>query len=254
MGKWTSRHKGRSALHVLVVVLAVVAVLVIVFWPEPAVNPPGPTGPAKSTAEVFRIPQGVLLGPEFQLQGPDEVVISKGVPELGQVELIVPVKGTTVVGDNWPISRELGVGWDPVLKHWTSLAAYKRYRMTLRYAGGPGALRIRLFMNTGLTGPSARPPNTKANDTLWMGPQQEVAPGRTVELELDFSRAQAFNIEDNPEPHTGADSSVTDGQWTAINTRDLNELSNIGLTLEFVDEVHRGKDVTLVIEGPVSGE
>ncbi len=238
------RPMGRSALHVLVVVLAVVVVLVIVFWPEMTDNSP----------EVFRISQGVLSGPEFKVQRPAGVDMSKGVPEPGQVEMIVPITGTTVVGDNWPLSGQLGLGWDRLLKHWTSLADYKHYRMRLRYAGGPGVLRVRLFMNTGLTGPSGRPSNTPANDTLWMGRPQEVAPGQTVELELDFSRAQAFNIEDNPEPHTGADGSVTDGQWTAINTRDLNELSNIGLTLEFVEAAHDGKDVTLVVEGPPPGE
>jgi len=50
-------------------------------------------------------------------------------------------------------------------------------------------------------------------------------------LGLDFDNSQAFQAEDNPEPHTQLPPGAVDGEWLAINMRDRNEVSNIGFQI-----------------------
>jgi hypothetical protein len=84
-----------------------------------------------------------------------------------------------------------------------------------------------LYINTGFTGPSGNPSNNPANDTFWQSPWTTIQPGQKKTLRLEFDNAQAWNISDNPSPHTQG----SNGQITAINDYDRAELSSIGFQI-----------------------
>ncbi|MCK4546159.1 MAG: right-handed parallel beta-helix repeat-containing protein [Candidatus Eisenbacteria sp.] len=96
-------------------------------------------------------------------------------------------------------------------------------------------VKMHLFMNTGFTGPAGVPASCLQNDTFWGGPWFPIQPGETVLLTLDFGNAQAWNLSDNPSPHTcgvsptcGVGNSCINGNQYAINAYDQTEVSGIG--------------------------
>ena len=100
-------------------------------------------------------------------------------------------------------------------------------------------------MNTGLTGGSGNPSNDPTNDTFWAGPWLTLSLGQMATLTLDFAGAEAWNISDNKAPHTGGGLGWADGGTYAINDRDRNEVSNIGLQMADFDGDALGNQVTL---------
>ena len=163
------------------------------------------------------------------------------------VTLSGPDDGKMGIGDPWPTSIEAGLGWDSLLRHWTSLDSYDSYQMSISYTSGPvGDIDVSLLMNTGLTGPSGFPSNDVTNNTFWAGPWTTISLGEAVLIELDFDYAWAWDISDNKEPHTGGGLMWPDGEWYPINSRDLNEVSNIGFQIaDFDADVLGGGQITL---------
>jgi hypothetical protein len=164
--------------------------------------------------------------------------------------------GKIGIGDSWPTSANAGLGWDPVQKHYTSLANFDGYQMTIQYVSGPvgSEVNVSLIMNTGLTGPSGFPnwnqeekdfSGDKSNDTFWAGAWVTIGVGETKTLTLDFSSAEAWNITDNKDPHTGGGLGLPNGGWYAINDRDQNEITNIGLQIADFDGDVLGQSATL---------
>lgn len=155
--------------------------------------------------------------------------------------LTVPPGGGIALGEpEWPLGPHAGLDPDPGVPGGTkphansSLANYDSYDMLVSYLSGPPGshIDVKLFLNTGLTGPSAFPPDTQENDTFWELPSWvTIAVGATTTLHLDFGSAMAWNISDNPAPHTGGGQGWADGGIYAINLRDLHEISNIGIQI-----------------------
>ncbi len=147
--------------------------------------------------------------------------------------------GKMIVGDNWPVGplagllRDEGVPGGCKPHDNSSLHIYDSYTMGVSYLDGPigSTVNMALYMNTGLTGPSGWPSSELRNNTAWSGPWVEFHVGDTALLELDFLAAEAWSIEDNPDPHTGGGLSWSDGGIYAINDRDLHEISNIGIMI-----------------------
>lgn len=159
--------------------------------------------------------------------------------------------GKIGLGDPYPTSSNAGFGDDlnPYTgsTHRTSLSAFDSYQMVIRYDAGPvgSTLNISLIMNTGLTGVSAYPSSDGTNDTFWAGAWTTLGLGETKTLTLDFGSAEAWNISDNKAPHTGGGEAWTNGGWYAINDRDRNEITNIGLQIADFDGDVLGHSVTL---------
>jgi hypothetical protein len=183
------------------------------------------------------------------LDGKDDV---PGPGVLFLVTLTGADNGKLGLGDPWPTNSVAGLGPDPVLHHYTSLAAYDSYRMTVRYLDGPpeSEVNLSLILNTGLTGPSGYPSNDPTNDTFWAGPWVTLAVGQTVTLALDFSAAEAWNIADNKAPHTGGGMGWNNGGVYSINDRDRNEVSSIGLQVADFDTDAMGQQLTLHLNVP----
>ena len=76
-----------------------------------------------------------------------------------------------------------------------------------------------------------RPSPDPKNNTAWCGESVTLSPGDTKTLSLDFFKAQAWGITDNPYPHTGGGKSWADGKLYSINARDLREVTNIGFEI-----------------------
>jgi hypothetical protein len=100
---------------------------------------------------------------------------------------------------------------------------------------------MKLFMNTGMTGPSGFPSSTWQNDTAWTGPEETLSVGELATLVLDFDNAQAWNAGDNPAPHSGSGEGWGNGEWHAINERDRREVTNMGF------EVYGPADAQIVL-------
>jgi hypothetical protein len=155
-----------------------------------------------------------------------------------EITLGVSDDGKTAAGDDWPIAPTGGLAWDDgggyAQPHDNvSLAAYDGIEMTVRYAScSAGAdIQMKLFMNTGMTGPSGYPPGESANNTYWCGGCQTLSVGEVVTLSLDFDLAEAWSINDNPFPHTGGGQGWADGGQYAINDRDRREVTHYGFEL-----------------------
>jgi len=153
--------------------------------------------------------------------------------------------GKTGFGDDWPLG--INLDWDPILLHWTSLAAYDSITMNVRYVSGPVGTDVdmHLFMNTGLTGPSGNPSNDPANDTFWGGAWSSIALGEIVTVRLDFDLAEAWRAADNPQPHTQPPPGYQDGDLLPINMRDRNEVSHFGFEVADFDNVLAGRQIVL---------
>ena len=89
---------------------------------------------------------------------------------------------------------------------------------------GQTDVAVSLFVNTGFTGPSGIPSSDWTNDTFWQSNWQNISPGQSLILQLNFNDARPFNISDNKDPHTHG----VDGQWASINAYDRTEISAIG--------------------------
>ena len=150
------------------------------------------------------------------------------------------IPGKIALADQYPSPSWLtGFGSDGA-GHMTSLSGYHSYQMGLSYVGDISAtdtpLTFQLFMNTGLCGVSGTPTSNPANDTFWQGPAIDLDLGDMANLELDFRNAQAYNIADNPSPHTQGN----EGQILGINSWDIKEVTNIGIqVLNYSDSAAR---------------
>jgi len=196
----------------------------------------------------YRLPDAELLMPDFEQQTSASGSILHGRSDVAgdgvlfAVTLAAPHDGRMLIGDPWPTALAAGLGYDPgvpggTYPHFTSLAAYDGYCMLVTYAAGPPGsdVDLALFLNTGLTGPSGFPRNDPTNNTAWQGEWANVALGETVLLTLDFARAEAWQIADNKEPHTGGGLGWPDGGLYAIGDRDRHEISNIGIQIADFD-------------------
>lgn len=217
-----------------------------------------------ATVNPYALPDAELTDPEFQqipnysssgsaLTSRNDVAgsgvqfgVSMGTSDFGKIG----------IGDPWATSSNAGLGWDSVQKHYTSLANFDGYQMTIQYVSGRvgSEVNVSLIMNTGLTGPSGFPnwnqeksdlSGDKTNDTFWAGAWTTLGLGETKTLTLDFGSAEAWNISDNKAPHTGGGEAWTNGGWYAINDRDRNEITNIGLQIADFDGDVLGHSVTL---------
>lgn len=209
-------------------------------------------------ASSYTIPDAELMDSQFVREwGNSELVNRVDVAGPGvQFSIGLPAIGDpkTGFGDSWPVSNAVGFALDPILNHYSSLAAYDSIEMTVKYLSGPTNtdLNLHLFMNTGLTGPSGNPSNNWKNDTFWAGSWVTVSPGQTVTLRLNFNAADAWNINDNPAPHTGGGLGWGNGAIYSINDRDRNEVSNIGLEIADFDSDTLGQTVVLHLNAPAN--
>jgi hypothetical protein len=124
---------------------------------------------------------------------------------------------------------------------------FDSYAVTIANLSDSGTVDVSLIMNTGFTGPSGVPPNNPANDTFWQSDWTAIPAGEAVTLILDFDNATAYNISDNPVPHTEGGNGSPDGNYYAINATDRTEVSNIGFQ---VADFSGGNSSASVYVGP----
>ena len=215
---------------------------------------------AASADPVYRIPEKELLSEEFDqlsgYSGSSSTLDGRLDLPKKKVGFLITLDGADAgkigIGDPWPTDSAAKLAWDPVLHHYTSLAKYGSYQMRLTYFDGPAGsdIDVGLFLNTGLCGPSGYPSNDPTNDTWWGSPWVSLALGQTKTLTLDFDDAEAWNISDNKAPHTGGGEGWADGGWYAINDRDRNEISNLGLQIADFDDDALGSQIEVHIANP----
>ena len=197
------------------------------------------------SAPAYRFPEAELLNADFETQ------------EWGSGEL---TGRSDLVGDSWPVAATAGLAWDggylpndpegPHAQphHNVDISGWGRIAMRVTYQARGGEIRMRLFMNTGMTGPSGYPSNEWRNDAAWLSPVVTGRAGEPTMLVLDFDDAEVWNAHDNPWPHSGHGEDWTNGTRHAINERDRREITNIG----FEAYGTANKTVDLDIDLPVA--
>ena len=197
-------------------------------------------------AQSYIYPDAELMNTEFhaQIWGSGTLDSNQDLPGQGVRLWITLGKavdgGKTVIGDDWAVASTAGLAWDGgyypndpgdphALPHDNvSIAAWDGIEMMVRYVSGPADIEMKLFMNTGMTGPSGYPSDDGRNNTAWTGQSQALSVGGIATLELDFDNAQTWGAADNPYPHSGSGAGWADGTWRAINQRDRREVTNMG--------------------------
>jgi len=191
-------------------------------------------------AVPYRFYDDELLSSQFVRESGGSLVSRRDIPGDG-VEFVLTLApygaGTTVFGDDWPPANTARLELDPVLFHWTSIDKYDSIRLNVTYVSGPAGtdIDVLVFMNTGLCGPSGYPSNNPANNSHWRGDWAGIPLGATGAAVLDFSRAHGYNILDNPLPHTQPPPGFAEGDYLAINNRDLNEVAHLGFEVADLD-------------------
>ena len=200
-----------------------------------------------SSGGSYIYPDAELMNSEFQTQIWGSGALDSRLDTAGQGVRFWITLGTagdggkTVIGDSWSVASTAGLGWDGgyypndagdphASPHDNvSIADWDKVEVTVRYVSGPADIEMKLFMNTGLTGPSGYPSSDGNNNTAWIGQSLALSVGDVATLELDFDSAQTWGASDNPYPHSGSGLGWADGTWHAINQRDRREVSNMGL-------------------------
>jgi len=151
----------------------------------------------------------------------------------------------TGVGDNYMVA---GVYGQILPSHGNGdFSNFDSYTASVTNLNGSGTVSVSLILNTGFTGPSGVPPNNPANDTFWQSDWVDVPAGQTRTLVLHFDNAVAYNISDNPVPHTEGGNGSPDGNYYAINVTDRTEVSNIGFQIA---DFHGGASSASIIVAP----
>jgi hypothetical protein len=101
--------------------------------------------------------------------------------------------------------------------HNADFTAYSSYMMNFTNSGD-SPIDLSLYMNTGFTSSDWK------YDTFWGGQWVKVSSGATVTATLDFSNAEAWNIEDDPE-YTGY---INGSKYPILR---LDEVTNIGFQI-----------------------
>jgi len=202
---------------------------------------------------AYRLPDGELMSGEFD-QLPYYSLSDSTLDDRIDVAGQGAVYGLTLKGEDsgkigigelsWPVASVAGLDYDPGVPGEcqphdnSSLAAYSCYEMTVSYLAGPAgsSINVGLIMNTGLTGPSGYPSNESSNNTFWQSIWTTIPLGQTVTLlQLDFSGATAYEVNDNEVPHSEGGLESPEGGIYTINDRDRHEISNIGLQIADFD-------------------
>jgi hypothetical protein len=194
---------------------------------------------AVKAAPDFTIPESILLDSEFNTISWGPATFSRRDVHNDAVQFVFSgLTGSgTGIKDNFPVSN---YGQNLPSHGNGDFSNFEGYGLWLKN-NGTNAVSMSLFINTGFTGPSGNPPNNLANDTFWQSPWTDILPGQAVVLRLDFNDAVAWNISNNPSPHTQG----TDGEATAINDYDRTEVSAIGFEIS-------GSGQGSVLVGPAS--
>jgi len=198
------------------------------------------------SAGFYVFPDEELMSSGFQTEpwGSGQLVDKEDLPE-GGVRVTLRLgshadQGKTVVGDDWPVAATAGLAWDggylpngPSEPHAqphsnVSINHWQRIALPVRHVAGSGPVAIKLFMNTGLTGPSGYPANDWRNNTAWVSAQVQLEAGEAATVVLDFDDAQVWGASDNPLPHSGHGLDWPDGTQHPINERDRHEVTNLG--------------------------
>jgi hypothetical protein len=178
-------------------------------------------GPLQANLD-FSISEEALLSGEFASRswGPGNVSRMDVDGEAVQFSFTSLSSSGTGLKDNYPVQD-----YGQILPSHGSgdFSIFDGYSMWFSNVGQTD-VTVSLFVNTGFTGPSGVPSSDRTNDTFWQSNWQNISPGESLVLQLDFDHARPFNISDNKDPHTHG----TDGQWAAINAYDRTEISAIG--------------------------
>ncbi|KPJ59637.1 MAG: hypothetical protein AMJ46_10525 [Latescibacteria bacterium DG_63] len=183
---------------------------------------------ASTAAEWFSLPDTALMSGEFGVvrYGPGSFVRTD-VPGPGvRFDFSNLGSSGTGVSDNYPVGEVYGQN---LPSHGNGdFSNYSKYAVGFRNMSGGGTVHVSLFLNTGFTGPSGNPPSDPANDTFWQSDWIAIPAGSSVTVVLDFNHAIAYNITDNPVPHSEGGQSAPDGDYYLINGTDRCEVTNIG--------------------------
>jgi hypothetical protein len=183
-----------------------------------------------------------LSGSEFVYEyGPATLIFKIDLAKKGVAYALTGVyKDPTGIGDNFPLDVASGAAMHPVFNSVPSdLSAYGKVELEFQNLG-PDDVSVNVFMNTGFTGPG-NCGGGPACDTFWENGWTLIQAGKKKKVKLDFKKAIAWNISDDP-VNTG----LVDGNTYAIFR--LDEVTNFGFQVaDFTADPSDSTDVVDVL-------
>jgi hypothetical protein len=106
---------------------------------------------------------------------------------------------------------------------------FNSYNVTFSNLSGSGYVHVNIFFNTGLTqGSDNGHTHSSICDTYWENSWIYLEAGTSVEVLVEFGGATAYNISDNPVPHSEGGLGSPDGGMYKVNLYDRGQVTNIG--------------------------
>jgi hypothetical protein len=133
---------------------------------------------------------------------------------------------------------------------------FEGYKVTFINVSASGYVHVNIFINTGSTsGTDGGHAHSGACDTFWENSWTYLPAGASVDLTLDFAGATAWNVSDNPSPHSEGGNGSPDGGTYTINAYDRTQVTRIGF--QVVDFSGTNPSASLIVrlyEAPVATE
>jgi len=178
--------------------------------------------PAAASGETFTIPHNQLLTyGEFSSTAWGDATLDSRT-DVGGVSVDFAFSGLVGSGsgvkDEFEVAAFYGQNGG---SHNADFTNFDGYTMQVENVGS-GPISVQFFMNTGFSSSDWH------KDTFWCSDWHTLSVGEKKLIHLDFDNAKAWNINDNPTPHTGGGLGWADGGWYEINAYDRTEVTSVG--------------------------
>ena len=183
-------------------------------------------------AEWFSLPDAALMSSEFATAawGPATYtrtdVLGPGV----RYDFTGLSSSATGIRDNYPVMNVYDQNGG------SDFTNFDSYNVTFINLSDSGYVHVNIFFNTGLTqGSDGGHTHSGICDTYWEDGWIFLEAGDTVEVLVEFDAAVAWNISDNPIPHSEGGNGSPDGGTYTINAYDRGQVTNIGFQVADFD-------------------
>ena len=132
----------------------------------------------------------------------------------------------TMVSDNSPVSSSAGGAIH--YGHYSDFTGHSYYSMLFINAGS-SSIVVNLFMNTGYTSSGDWGTRDWHYDAFWGSNWVTIGPHESQIVTLDFSNAEGYNLQDDPDPAYSTPPYYNGGHYAIYR---LNEVTNIGFQVQ----------------------
>jgi hypothetical protein len=169
----------------------------------------------------FTLPDEALISSEFAKAWGPATYTRTDITGPGVLYEFTGLTGSgTALKDDYPVLGVYGQTGGSDFTNFTS------YRVSFENRSSSGYVHVNIFMNTGYTsGTDGGHTHSGICDTFWEDGWVYLEAGTSVDVILDFAGSTAWNISDNPTPHSIGS---PDGGIYEMNMYDRGQVTSIG--------------------------